>query len=169
MGLDEDATRASSPRARGRRRSSSDAEKDTRALIVAAAGDEFAARGYDSASFRSIARTAGVDPALVHHYFSDKADLFAESISAPIRPDHILRSALSGPRDRIGENLVRLLLTAFEDQHSRDRLLAVLRTALGTTPDGDYLDYFVACKRREVQAAHEQITQWELDRYLQLF
>ena len=35
--------------------------------------------------------------------------------------------------------------------------------------DGDYLDYFVACKRREVQAAHEQITQWELDRYLQLF
>ena len=131
MGLDEDATRASSPRARGRRRSSSDAEKDTRALIVAAAGDEFAARGYDSASFRSIARTAGVDPALVHHYFSDKADLFAESISAPIRPDHILRSALSGPRDRIGENLVRLLLTAFEDQHSRDRLLAVLRTALG--------------------------------------
>ena len=45
----------------------------------------------------------------------------------------------------------------------------VLRRALGTTRDGDYLDYFVACKRREVQAAHEQITQWELDRYLQLF
>jgi glutamine synthetase len=45
----------------------------------------------------------------------------------------------------------------------------VLRKALGTTRDGDYLDYFVACKRREVQAAHEQITQWELDRYLQLF
>jgi glutamine synthetase len=45
----------------------------------------------------------------------------------------------------------------------------VLRKALGATRDGDYLDYFVACKRREVQAAHEQITQWELDRYLQLF
>jgi len=45
----------------------------------------------------------------------------------------------------------------------------VIRAALGTTPHGDYLDYFVACKRREVQAAHEQITQWELDRYLQLF
>ena len=45
----------------------------------------------------------------------------------------------------------------------------VIRTALGTTPRGDYVDYFVACKRREVQAAHEQITQWELDRYLQLF
>ena len=45
----------------------------------------------------------------------------------------------------------------------------VLRKALGSTPDGDYIDYFVECKRREVQAAHEQITAWELDRYLQLF
>jgi glutamine synthetase len=45
----------------------------------------------------------------------------------------------------------------------------VLRDALGKTRDGDYLDYFIEVKRREVQAAHEQITQWELDRYLQLF
>jgi glutamine synthetase len=45
----------------------------------------------------------------------------------------------------------------------------VLRTALGRTRDGDYLDYYVRVKRREVQSAHEQITQWELDRYLQLF
>ncbi len=45
----------------------------------------------------------------------------------------------------------------------------VLRAALGRTPDGDYVDYFVQVKRREVQAAHEQITPWELERYLQLF
>jgi glutamine synthetase len=45
----------------------------------------------------------------------------------------------------------------------------VLRSALGRTADGDYLDYYVKVKRREVQAAHEQITPWELDRYLQLF
>ncbi len=44
-----------------------------------------------------------------------------------------------------------------------------LRAGLGKTADGDYLDYFVEVKRREVQAAHEQITQWELDRYLQLY
>ena len=44
-----------------------------------------------------------------------------------------------------------------------------LRGGLGQTPDGDYVDYFVAVKRREVQSAHEQITQWELDRYLQLY
>ena len=45
----------------------------------------------------------------------------------------------------------------------------VLRTGLGKTADGDYLDYYVEVKRREVQAAHEQITRWELDRYLQLY
>jgi glutamine synthetase len=45
----------------------------------------------------------------------------------------------------------------------------VIRRALGKTRAGDYVDYFVECKRREVQAAHEQVTQWELDRYLQLF
>jgi len=44
-----------------------------------------------------------------------------------------------------------------------------LRAGFGETPDGDYLDYFVEVKQREVQAAHEQITSWELERYLQLF
>ncbi|MGH2869216.1 MAG: type III glutamate--ammonia ligase [Solirubrobacteraceae bacterium] len=46
---------------------------------------------------------------------------------------------------------------------------AALRAGLGKTPDGDYVDYFIECKQREIQAAHEQITAWELDRYLQLF
>jgi glutamine synthetase len=45
----------------------------------------------------------------------------------------------------------------------------VLRTALGATGRGDYMDYFVRVKRREFQEAHEQVTQWELDRYLQLY
>jgi glutamine synthetase len=45
----------------------------------------------------------------------------------------------------------------------------VLRKALGKTRDGDYVDYFIKVKRGEWQASHEQITQWELDRYLSLF
>jgi glutamine synthetase len=44
-----------------------------------------------------------------------------------------------------------------------------LRAGFGKTRDGDYIDYFIECKQREYQAAHEQITQWELDRYLQLY
>jgi len=45
----------------------------------------------------------------------------------------------------------------------------VLRAGLGKTPDGDYVDYFVATKRDEVRAAHLPVTQWELDRYLEAF
>jgi AcrR family transcriptional regulator len=104
---------------------------DARATIVAAAAKEFARRGYDAASLRSIAKHAGVDPALVHHYFDDKADLFTASISAPIRPDRLVREILDGPHDRIGENLVRALVTNFELPGTRDRMISLLRTALG--------------------------------------
>jgi glutamine synthetase len=45
----------------------------------------------------------------------------------------------------------------------------VLRKAFGETREGDYIDYFIKVKRAEWRSAHEQITQWELDRYLQLF
>jgi glutamine synthetase len=57
------------------------------------------------------------------------------------------------------------LLDAVRELEGND----VLRRALGKTRDGDYVDYFAKVKRREWQQAHEQITQWELDRYLQLF
>jgi glutamine synthetase len=69
-------------------------------------------------------------------------------------------------RDRAGiELLPANLLDAVRELEKND----VLRRALGTTRDGDYVDYYAKVKRREWQAAHEQITQWELDRYLQLF
>ncbi len=45
----------------------------------------------------------------------------------------------------------------------------VLRKALGTGPRGDYVDYFVRTKQEEWREAHEQVTQWEIDRYLQLY
>jgi glutamine synthetase len=42
----------------------------------------------------------------------------------------------------------------------------VLREGLGKTPDGDYVDYFVATKKAEVRASHTEVTPWELERYL---
>lgn len=116
------------PRSRGRRRTG---DADARAQIVAAASAEFLAHGYDAASMRGIARRAGVDPALVHHYFGDKADLFAETVSSPIRPDRIVREVLQGPRESIGVNLVTAALTAMETGKARDRIITLIRTALG--------------------------------------
>jgi glutamine synthetase len=71
-------------------------------------------------------------------------------------------------RDRAAQGIELLpanLLDATRELERDD----VLREAFGKTRDGDYIDYFITVKRREWQAAHEQITQWELDRYLQLF
>jgi glutamine synthetase len=45
----------------------------------------------------------------------------------------------------------------------------VLRKAFGPARGEDYIDYYVGCKRRDWQLGHEQVTQWERDRYLQLF
>src|SRR5690606_30805742 len=53
---------------------------DRAALILDAARREFAAQGYDAVSLRGIARAAGVDPALVHHYFDGKEALFVAAM-----------------------------------------------------------------------------------------
>ncbi len=116
-------------RRRGRRPAADGA--DTRSLILAAAAAEFSDRGYDGASMRAIARRAEVDPALVRHYFADKADLFAETLQAPARPDRILATVLAGPRERIGENLVRAILTTLDRPPRADRMISLVRTALG--------------------------------------
>lgn len=121
------------PRRRGRPRGVS----DSRARIIAAAVDDFGEKGYDGATIRSIAARAGVDSALVHHYFGTKADLFAEAVGIPLRPDIDVPGILAGPRDEIGERLIRYVLEAFEQPEVRRRGVMLLRTAIGsrlTTP-----------------------------------
>ena len=104
---------------------------DTRSLILAAASTAFARDGYDSTSMRGVAREAGVDPALVRHYFADKAELFTESIAAPMRPDRIVANVLAGPREHIGENLVRALLQSLEIPGNAARVIRLVHAGLG--------------------------------------
>ncbi|TXK20037.1 helix-turn-helix transcriptional regulator [Homoserinibacter sp. GY 40078] len=96
-----------------------------------AASAEFLANGYDATSMRAIARRAGVDPALVHHYFDDKASLFAAAVEAPLKPQELVKLALAAPRDRIGETIVRLVVEALDAPAARDRVRQLVRTALG--------------------------------------
>ena len=116
------------PRRRGRPRGVS----DSRERIIAAAVDEFGEHGYDGTKIRAIAQRAGVDSALVHHYFGTKADLFAEAVGIPIRPDVDVPGILDGPRDEVGERLIRYVLEAFEQPDVRRRGVMLLRTAIGS-------------------------------------
>lgn len=121
------------PRRRGRPRGGS----DSRVRIISAAVDEFGEQGYDGSTIRSIAARADVDSALVHHYFGTKADLFAEAVGIPLRPDVDVPGIIAGPRDDVGARLVRYVLEAFEQPDIRRRGVMLLRTAIGsraTTP-----------------------------------
>jgi AcrR family transcriptional regulator len=75
---------------------------DTRGEIVDAAKRVFAAKGYDGTSLRGVAREAGVDPALVHHYFDGKASLFVAAMALPFDPrqveEHAASAGFSGAR-----------------------------------------------------------------------
>jgi AcrR family transcriptional regulator len=121
-------------RRRGRPRAG---QSDARERILTAAMDEFGELGYDGATMRGIAGRAGVDSALVHHYFGTKADLFGETVGAPMRPDLAIPEILTGPLDEVGERIVRYLLETWEEPDVRRRGVALLRTTIGnklTTP-----------------------------------
>ncbi|MBA2531982.1 MAG: TetR/AcrR family transcriptional regulator [Nocardioidaceae bacterium] len=112
----------------GRRRGS----PDTRGEILDAARREFSVRGFDGTSMRAVAREADVDPALVHHYFSGKDDLFLAAMELPFDPRAMLPPVLRGPRDGTGERLLRAVLGLWDDPDLRPRLLTVLRSALAS-------------------------------------
>jgi AcrR family transcriptional regulator len=81
-----------------------------RESILAAAREQFAERGYDSATIRSIAASAGVDPALVHHYYGSKDSLFAAALTLPVSPREVLDDVLKGDPETLGERLLRRFL-----------------------------------------------------------
>jgi AcrR family transcriptional regulator len=102
---------------------------DTREAILTAARDAFADRGYDGASIRSIATGAGVDPALVHHYFGTKEQLFMDAVGAPIDPREVLPRVVAGGKEEVGERLVRTMLSIW-DSPAGAAGVALMRSAL---------------------------------------
>ena len=103
---------------------------DRRALILAAAREEFAGKGYAAASVRGIARSAEVDPALVHHYFGTKEQVFVAAMELPIAPAELVPQILDGPADRLGERLVRTFLGIWASPDFRTPMLGMLRSAM---------------------------------------
>ncbi|UNO40580.1 TetR family transcriptional regulator [Streptomyces sp. MST-110588] len=101
-----------------------------RERILAAARTQFAEHGYDKASVRAIAKAAAVDPALVHHYFGTKEQVFAAAIEMTLAPALSLPEAVAGSPEAAGERMARFVFGFWEDPATRQPLLAVLRSAL---------------------------------------
>ena len=100
---------------------------DTRAAILDAARSGFAAAGFGRTSVRSIAASAGVDAALVHHYFGTKEDLFVAALDLRVDPREAVLPVVEGGPDGVGERLMVLFVSVWDDPEARLPLLALLR------------------------------------------
>jgi AcrR family transcriptional regulator len=115
---------------------------DTREAILDAARAAFAERGFDAASIRSIAQAAGVDPALVHHYFGSKDQLFLAAMNIPFDPGELLPGALAGHPSGAGERLVRTFLRVW-DSPAGAAGVALLRSGVSSEWTGRLLREFL--------------------------
>ncbi len=101
----------------------------TRQALLDAARQVFAHRGYDRASIREIAAAAEVDPALVHHYFGTKQQLFLSVMGAPVNPVELVPAVLGGGLAELPERLVRTFLSVWDHPVSGPAAVALLRSA----------------------------------------
>ncbi|QEN14022.1 TetR family transcriptional regulator [Mycolicibacterium sp. ELW1] len=102
---------------------------DTRERILTNARELFARNGIDKTSIRSIAAAAGVDSALVHHYFGTKEQLFAAAINIPIDPMAVLVPLRDTPIDELGHVLPSILLPLWDSEMGKG-LIATMRSLL---------------------------------------
>jgi len=125
--------RAMTSSPRGRRPGS----PDTRAQILDAARSLFADRGFGGTTIRAIGAEAGVDPALVHHYFGSKDDLFMSALELPVDPRTVLAPVVAAGVDGAGERLLRTFLGIWDDPVNQQRFIGLFRRVI--EPDGGRL------------------------------
>jgi AcrR family transcriptional regulator len=116
--------------ATGARRGRRPGAPDTRATILAAARARFAEHGFAATSVRSVATDAGVDAALVHHYFGTKDDLFVAALQLRIDPRVAVLPVIEGGVAGAGERLMRLFVSVWDDEETRLPLLGLVRGIL---------------------------------------
>src|ERR1700757_215424 len=109
----------------------------TRSTILATARSQFGNHGFERTTIRSIASAAGVDPALVMHYFGSKAELFA----AASRFDIAFPDLSDVAPDRVADVLLPMFVAVWGPDGP---LLPLLRAAAtnGAAAD-DLLEVFV--------------------------
>ncbi|HEU5107853.1 MAG TPA: TetR family transcriptional regulator, partial [Micromonosporaceae bacterium] len=103
-------------------------QTETREDILAAARRLFGERGYDGTTIRGIAAEAGVNPALVHHFFGTKDRMFVAALNLPIDPVTVVARLTDGPREETAQRLLRMFLELWREPDSRASFLALVRS-----------------------------------------
>jgi len=112
------------PHAGGRRAG----ESGTREAVLNAARQSFAQQGYAGTTIRAIAAIAGVDPALVLHFFGTKDALFATCLAFPEDVADTVPQILAGPVETVGERLTRFYFELWEKPETGEPLRAMFRS-----------------------------------------
>ncbi|MDN5860836.1 MAG: TetR family transcriptional regulator [Pseudonocardia sp.] len=136
--MDSAPTGAAAPRRRGRRPGGG----DTRRQLLDAARAAFVELGYDGATVRAIAERAGVDPAMVNHWFGSKERLFTSAMEFPVDLGTILDTVLPGDPGQIGERIVATFLTVW-DATGGGPLAALIQSVSGHEAAAQMLRDFV--------------------------
>ena len=103
---------------------------DARRAVLDAARELFAELGFERTTMRAVAARAGVDPALIYHYFGDKDGLLFAALQPPADAAAVF-SGLADAADQTGEELVRRLVSLWEERPEiREQMAAILRTGL---------------------------------------
>jgi AcrR family transcriptional regulator len=115
----------------------------TREKILASARKHFGATGFDGGTVRGIATTAGVDPALVLHYFGSKEGVFRAAVDFPIDPAEFLPRLLAPGLDGLGERMVRFFIDTWDSPAGRP-LLGLIRSVVSSESAAEMLREFVS-------------------------
>lgn len=119
---------------------------DTRETILAVAREGFGERGYDATSLRAIATEAGVDPALVLHYFGSKEGLFVAATGMPADLLDVFASFAGLPVPERVQALVRGYLHMVDSNSSRNALIALVRSAVSNEKAAAMLREFMTAQ-----------------------
>jgi AcrR family transcriptional regulator len=101
----------------------------SREAILEAARTLFAEHGYSGTSMRAIGTAAGVDAALIVHFYGSKARLLREAIEWPFDPEEAAERVYAGGRRNVGEQLARLVVETWEREGDRSSIMTLLRAA----------------------------------------
>ena len=102
---------------------------ETREQIAVAARSLFAELGFERATFRAIAAAAGVDPALVVHFYGTKESLFLDVMQLPLEVSDAIVRIAEGSRSQAGRRLAELVVGALENPATRPIVLGRIRCA----------------------------------------